>query len=236
MRRAFALALLVVGALLVGACQGPAAPPPPAAAPTLASQAAEALALGDYARAADLYRRALAGSPDSLPLHYGLAVAASHLSLKDEALREFKWVLARGLKGSPEVEAARRWLASAGALAVPEAAEAASDEARTRPALATLEGRMVLPEPGPNPPQRRMVILYGLANSVTRDERHQVRTDENGRFRLPNLLPGAYMVTDAVSGSRNWRLRIELQPGQSATLDLTPTNHIKVRDDFPTLG
>jgi hypothetical protein len=36
-----------------------------------------------------------------------------------------------------------------------------------------------------------------------------------------------------VSGPRNWRLRVELQPSQSATLDLTSANHIKVKDDFP---
>jgi hypothetical protein len=41
------------------------------------------------------------------------------------------------------------------------------------------------------------------------------------------------MLTDAVSGPRNWRLRVELQPSQSATLDLTPANHIKIKDDFP---
>jgi tetratricopeptide (TPR) repeat protein len=235
-RRSAVLALLVGGALALAACQGPPAPLPPAAGPTLASQAADALALGDYARAADLYRRALLGAPDSLPLHYGLAVAASHLNLKDEALREFKWVLARGPKGSPEVEAARRWLASAGALTGAEPAETPADEPPTGPGLATLEGQMVLPEGGQNPPQRRMVILYGLPNTATKDERYQGRTDDNGRFRLPNLLPGPYMVTDAVSGARNWRLRIELQPGQAATLDLTPANHIKAKDDFPTRG
>jgi len=222
-------------ALLLAACQGPAAPPPQAG-PTLASQAAEALDRGDYAKAADLYRRALGTAPDSLPLHYGLAVAASHLTLKDEAIREFRWVLARGPKGSAEVEAARRWLTGVGALAAAEPGDApAADAPATAPGRASLEGRIALAEGGQSS-QRRMVILYGLANTATKEERHQARTDDNGRFRFPNLVPGPYMVTDAVAGVRNWRLRIELQPGQAATLDLTPANHIKMRDDFPNLG
>ena len=229
-----AVRTLVVLALVVAACQGPpAAPPPPAAGPTLASQAADALSAGDYAKAADLYRRALADSPDSLPLHYGLAVAASHLNLKDEAIREFKWVLARAPKGSTEAEAARRWLANAGALASDAPAEA-RDEPSAGPTAASLAGQLVMPEGGQ--PQRRMLVLYGLANSATKDQRYQVRTDENGRFRFPSIVPGPYMLTDAVSGPRNWRLRVELQPSQAVTLDLTPANTIKVKDDFPNQG
>lgn len=217
-------------AAALAACQGPPPAPPPAAGPTLATQAAEALNAGDYAKAADLYRRALTGTPDSLPLHYGLAVAASHLSLKDEAIREFRWVLARAPKGSTESEAARRWLTSAGALAGEAPSEARDDTARA-PGQASLEGQMVMPEGGSA--QRRMLVLYGLPNSPTKEERYQIRTDDNGRFRFPSVAPGSYMLTDAVSGARNWRVRVELQPHQSTTLDLTPANHIKVKDDFP---
>ena len=217
-------------AAALAACQGPPPAPTPAAGPTLATQAAEALNAGDYAKAADLYRRALAGAPDSLPLHYGLAVAASHLNLKDEAIREFKWVLARAPKDSTESEAARRWLTSAGALAS-EPPPDARDEAARAPGQASLEGQMVMPEGGSA--QRRMLVLYGLPNAATKEERYQIRTDDNGRFRFPSVTPGPYMLTDAVSGSRNWRVRVELQPHQSATLDLTPANHIKVKDDFP---
>lgn len=234
-RRRSAWAALGLLALLTAACQGPAAPPPPpAAGPTLASQAADALNAGDFAKAADLYRSALAGSPDSLPLHYGLAVSVSHLNLKDEAIREFKWVLASAPKGSTEAEAARRWLATAGALPSEAPAEA-RDETSAGPTGASLEGQMTMPEAGQTS-QRRMLVLYGLANSPTKDQRYQIRTDENGRFRFPSVVPGPYMLTDAVSGPRNWRLRVELQPSQAATLDLTPANHIKVKDDFPNQG
>ncbi len=229
-----ALVLLGGLALALAACQAPAAPPPRAAAPTLASQAAEALDKGEYARAADLYHRALAGDADNLGLHYGLGVAASYLNLKDEAIREFKWVLERGAKGSPEAEAARRWLASAGALASVEPAASPAPDSGPAAGQSSLQGRMVLPEAGPA--RRRMVILYGVAKTPTEQERYQTRTDENGRFEFSRLVPGPYMITDAVAGAKSWRLRVEVQPGQAATLDLTPANSIKIRDDFPNQG
>jgi len=226
--------LVAAGVLVVSlaGCQGPAPTPVPGPGPTLASQAADALSAGDYAKAADLYRRALAGASESLPLRYGLAVAASHLNLKDEAIREFRWVLARAPKDSMESEAARRWLTSAGALAADQPADTREEETTASgPGKASLEGQMVMPEGGQA--QRRMLVLYGLANTATKDERYQIRTDESGRFRFSSVAPGPYMLTDAVSGPRNWRLKVELQPSQAATLDLTPANHIKIKDDFP---
>lgn len=232
------LALALVTLALAAACESPTAPRQEAVGPSLATLAADALDRGDHAGAADLYRRALAASPDSLSLHYGLAVAASHLNLKDEAIREFRWVLERGAKGSAEVVAAHRWLAAAGVLPAQEASPTASEERRPEAASASLEGRMASAEPGQEgkPAYRRMVILYGLTDSPAKDERYQTRTDENGSFRFPRVAPGSYMVTDAVAGPRTWRLRIQLQPGQALTLDLTPANATKVRDDFPSSG
>ena len=72
-----------------------------------AALASEALDRGDYAKAADLYRDALQTEPDSLPLHYGLGVAASYLDRRAEAIREFTWVFARAAKDSPEATTAR---------------------------------------------------------------------------------------------------------------------------------
>jgi hypothetical protein len=238
MSRYAAAALGVAMALMLSACQSPSAPPAKAA-PSLAAQAAEALDKGRYAEAADLYRRALAEAPDSLALHWGLAVAASHLDLKDEAIREFRWVLEHGTPGSQQVQEARRWLARVGALpATPVAAAPAADDAPRVPGAASLEGQASVAEGGgaPRPIARRMLILYGLPGAPTHDQRYQLRTDENGRFRFTGLMPGPYMLTDAVAGPRNWRLRVEVAPGQALTLDLTPANGVKAKDDFPNMG
>src|SRR5262249_838936 len=151
----------------------------------------------------------------NLALHYGLAVAASHINSKDEAIREFRWVLEHGSKGSTEVEAARRWLTQAGVLVAQDTgAPADTQDGGGSPAQqASLEGRMTSPDADGRPAQGRMVILYGVAGTPTKDERSQTRTDQDGHFRFPRLVPGSYMVTDAVAGTRNWRLRVQLRPG-----------------------
>jgi hypothetical protein len=230
---------LLVLALLLAACQGP--PPRAARAPEdPGAQAAEALELGQYLRAADLYRLALEGAPGSLPLHYGLALAASHLDRREEAVREFRWVLEHGEAGSEPVEVARRWLASVGALPpsarAPEQAgeppghtDAGEDPERKR---ASLEGRAVVDRAaGPAQPMRRLRLF--LIGHPDRLQYYTLRTDEEGRFRFGDVVPGVYKLTDRVVGPATWRLRVELKPGEVATLNLAPGNSVRVRDDFP---
>src|ERR1043165_9286284 len=117
MSRARIHALLVPLILLV-ACQSPSPPTRSTSSETPADLAARALAAGRYAEAAQLYREALDEAPGKMQLHYGLAVVSSFLDLRDEAIREFRWVLQYGSPGAPEVEASRAWLARAGALPV----------------------------------------------------------------------------------------------------------------------
>lgn len=110
----------LAGLLALGAgCQAPPPRIPLSEPKDPAVLAAEALEAADYATAARLYRVALEKKPQSFPLHYGLAVAASNLDAREEAIREFGWVVTRGMPGSPEVEAARRWLISAGGTPAP---------------------------------------------------------------------------------------------------------------------
>jgi hypothetical protein len=220
-------------ALVFGACQSPP-PGPPKAAADPATLAAEALDKGDYPKAATLYRQALQSKPESLPLHYGLAVAVSYLNLKDEASREFKWVLERGEAGSAEVEAARRWLISVGAIPRPSQAVADREEER-QSGFARLEGRAVFAEGSqPAQPMRRMqLFLMGQPDSPTREARYVLRTDEEGRFKFPSIVPGPYKLTNKIAGLPTWRLRVELKASQDLVLDLTPANSVSAHDDFP---
>ena len=48
------------------------------------------------------------------------------------------------------------------------------------------------------------------------------------------MAPGVYKLTNRVAGKPLWRLRVELKPGESASLDLSPANSVTQRDDFPT--
>ncbi len=226
-----AVAGLAALALLLGACQSPPAPPPKAA--DAAALAAQALERGEYEKAAGLYRRALQSQPEILPLHYGLAVAASFLNLREEAIREFKWVLEHGASGTVEVEAARRWLISVGAL--PRPAVTAARESDEKPGAAVLEGRAVFAEAGKEakPMKRLQLFLVGQPNSPTKEERYNLRTDEQGHFKFSNVMAGPYKLTNRVAGQPIWRLRVELKASQDTFLELNPANSVSARDDFP---
>jgi hypothetical protein len=41
------------------------------------------------------------------------------------------------------------------------------------------------------------------------------------------------MLTDRIAGETTWRLRVKLEPGEIASLDLGQANSTRVRDDFP---
>ena len=187
---------------------------------------------GDYASAIELYRRAVAKSPDSVPLHYGLAVAASRLDLKAEGIREFRWVLEHGKAGTAEVDNARSWLVKVGALAprrspLPLSESSANEAANS--ASAIVEGR-ALSTTAEHGPMKRLQIF--LIEQPSRVHHYRLRTDEDGRFRFANVAPGIYKLSDRISGPPTWRLRVEAKPGQVVFLDLSADNSTKVRDDF----
>jgi tetratricopeptide (TPR) repeat protein len=192
-----------------------------------------ALMAGDYARAAPLYRRALTKAPDELALHYGLAVAASHLDQKAEAIREFSWVLEHSEPSRPEADNARRWLTSVGAL--PRGAKLHSPPGATgepsAAATARVEGRVAPPDARQAGPVKRMQLF--LIEQPSRVHHYPVRTDEDGRFRFPTVAPGTYKLSDRMTGPPTWRLRVEAKLGQVVFVELGPDNTTKSRDDFP---
>lgn len=249
MTRAGTLAASVLVVALT-ACQGPPPPPPaPAAVPTAdaASRAREAIRRQQWAAAAPLLREALGVQPREVSLHYDLAVVATYLDARDEATREFRWVLANADPGSPEYKAARSWLAEAGLLGGAQATASADrgDSARTadRPGLVHVErtgdaglyGRVTWgPEPGgPHATKRMQIHLWGLPDSPAREQRYTIRTDEEGRYEFKRIVPGPYKLSDRVAGKPVWRLRVQVEPGRETVFDLNPGNSVTIRDDFP---
>lgn len=227
---------LVLGAvaLLAVACQaGP--PAPRGEAPDAGAAAASALARDQYREAAELYRRALVAAPASVPLHFGLGVALSHLALTNEAIAEFRWVVGHGQAGSSEVETARSWLQRVGALPAPVRRDPAPSGQERQPGQASLEGHAVFGPPGtePKPVKRLQLYLIGQPDGQARDERYVLRTDEDGRFRFANVRSGSYKLTNRIAGTPIWRLRVELAASQDVVLDLDPRNSVTSRDDFP---
>src|SRR5712691_11710809 len=122
-------AYVLIGLLaLLAGCQSPSRPAQSSAPEDGAAMAASALAGGRYADALELYRQALADAPAKVGLHYGLGVASSYLDRRDDAVREFRWVVQYGPQTVPEVAAARQWLIQAGALLPAHFAKPASTQ------------------------------------------------------------------------------------------------------------
>jgi diadenosine tetraphosphatase ApaH/serine/threonine PP2A family protein phosphatase len=230
--RAAFLASVAVLLAAAGCGEGPATPVQAAAQRDLMTEAVEAMARGDYATAASALRRVIERSPDHFEAHYRLGVSASHLDLADEATREFEWVVAHGAADSPEVRLARDWLA---ARRRPAPDEAPPPTASTPdPTRATLSGRVVWDDNGVQRPRPWIrLFLQGLKGTPVEDEFFRVQTDQNGAYQITGIPPGEYRLTDRGSGTTTWRLKVTLKPGQSAVLDLSPANSVRVRDDFP---
>lgn len=221
-------ATTLLGAALAGAalaaCQGP---PPPSGPPAVAhdtdplAEAHGAMRRHDWTTAAALLQAALARTPDSLAVHYRLAIAYSHLNARADALREFAWVLAHAPAGSEEARVARAWVAAArGGSAPATAADAPGDPQR---GSATLTGSVTMRDPAGQlrPQGRQVVLLVGVDGTPTHGLRYKRRTDQDGRYEFANVVPGPYDVTGAIAGAATWRQRVVLELGQKTVIDLT---------------
>jgi tetratricopeptide (TPR) repeat protein len=232
--RPSAIALLGLLVLAGPACESQTSTPPAQVEAGPAARAGAALEAGRYAEAVALFREALARTPDSVALRYGLAVALSYTD-RGAAIREFQWVMANAQPGSQERVESQAWLARAGALPSVPTAPSGSAEAERRAGNAVLVGRALFAEAGakPEPMRRLQLFMQGQPGSPTKEERYVLRTDEDGAFKFPDVLPGSYMLTNRLAGQPIWRLRVELKPAEEQQLDLNPGNSVAVRDDFP---
>jgi hypothetical protein len=187
----------------------------------------------EWARAADLLRQVLAENPADASFHYYAGVTATYLDRRDDAIREFTWVVANVAPELPEAIDARRWLMESGVTArPPDTAATASDVvSEERPGDSGLQGQVVWA--GERSTARVQLFLKGVPKSPNAPLQWVLRTDDNGRFEFKGIPPGTYMLTDKIAGDRRWRLRVRLEPGEVTSLDLSESNSARVRDDFP---
>jgi tetratricopeptide (TPR) repeat protein len=232
MMNARSLAVLLGLALVLG-CASPPSPERPSAARDIAAEALAASARADWVHAAELLRQALQQDPARADLHYHLGLAASHLDRRDETVREFQWVLANVAPELPEAVEARRWLIEAGVLARAVGTPTAPSDRITEetPGDSGLQGRVVWADGRPT--AREQLFLKGAPKSPNATLQWVMRTDDSGRFEFKRIPAGTYMLTNRIAGEPTWRLRVQLAPGETATLDLGEANSAKVRDDFP---
>lgn len=191
------------------------------------------MAGGDYATSARLLRQALQADPGRFEAHYRLGVSASHLQLIEEATREFEWVVAHGSPRAEEVQMARAWLATARRSSI--AADSDRDGAgEPDPKRGAVSGTVIREPDGSLRPQAFFrLFLKGLKGTPGENEYYRVETNQEGAYRITDIVPGDYMLTDRVAGSPTWRLKVTLKAGEAVTLDLTPDNSVPKRDDFP---
>ena len=219
--------------LALGACGSPA--PAPTAEYDVAAEAMKAFDKADWVLAGRLLREAIVNRPMELRLHYSLGVTDTHLELRDEAIREFRWVLANA-PGTPEAQAARNWLLAAGVLTTDATAAASSEPATPDPDRGASIVRGQVSWNDGEPPvklTRLQIYLKGLRDTPNQDFQMVLRTDEEGRFEFKNVPAGTYQLTNRIAGEPVWRLRVQVAQGQTSSLELTPQNSLRVRDDFP---
>ncbi len=231
--RLFAAVLLSIA--VVTGCQTKSAEvqtsaPPEASAPTLASLREDAAALasrGDHLAAEKKYREALKLAPDDAELHFGLGSVLTQLDRRDEAAEEFRWVVANGRPGRPEVDAARGWLGEAGATATVRASSEPADAST----LGTVSGKLTWPGiPGGSTfAIRILVVRDGDANV-----RKFARTKLNDSFTVAELPEGAYKLSGLAGPTRVWSdLPVTVRAGQQTTIDLSPANAVVSATEFP---
>lgn len=205
----------------------------------MAADAIKAFERSDWVPAARMLREAIVHQPTNVTLHYYLAIAATHLQLRDEAIREFQWVLTNAPANSAEALAAKQWLTAAGVLggattaATAAAPEAPAAQAATGP-VGGLRGQVVWNEAeDPLSVSRLQLFLKGVPNTPTQDQYYVLRTENDGQFEFRKVMPGSYKLTNRIAGKPHWRLRVSVQAGEPTSLDLNPQNSTRTRDDFP---
>src|SRR5262249_31341887 len=173
----------------------------------------------EWSVAASHYRTALQKSSGDLLLHYRLAISASWLDLRDEAMTEFDWVVAHTTASSEEGRVAREWLAGARRGAARATASTDNSDVRDeRVGDSGVHGRIVWAEgQGREPLKRFQVHLYAQSpDGSPKGMSFHIRTDRDGNYKFEKIPAGIYKMTDNNVGAPRWRLKVEVRPGDDA--------------------
>lgn len=219
-------------ALAAAACGTPDTPAP--TQKTAGAEALRAFEQRDCVAAAPLLREAVVQTTD-VKLHYALAVCASHLDIRQEAITHFKWVLAHAAADSAEAKVAREWLTAVGVIRQEEqpAASVAETPADPEVGRSTVRGQIVEAEGSVS---RVQLFLRGRPGTPTANFQYVVRTRDDGRFQFQAIPAGTYKLSDKIVGKPAWRLRVDVPPSGEVEVALTAADRFPDRDDFPDDG
>ena len=199
---------------------------------------------GDYTGAVAKYREALRATPDDVVLRFALGSALSQLDRHDEATEQFRWVVAHGAPGQPEVTMARQWLTAAervpgapsgrqevtvSALPVPEGQPAAAG-------IGSIKGKTNWPGVNPDGQNVSLELRFNGDDAATKGQSFRLHIGLGRPYTMSDLPAGAYRVVGRSAGVKLWETRVVVGAGTETTLDLTDANSVVTPKDFPPRG
>jgi hypothetical protein len=202
----------------------------------LQSEAETLAARGDYSAALAKYEDALALEPENVGLRFALGSVLSHLNRLNEAVTQFRWVVSRAARESPEHQGARRWLLRVGALVEPETRAEIAAAAPT-PEAARAAGRVIGRTEWPGVDPRDRFIRGRIAIAGDEPATHGVRRDRpfrlGDRWEFRDLPPGKYRLVARVGETILWDQGVTVGPGRTAEVSLTAAGSPVSPDQFP---
>ena len=246
MRELRPLAVLLVLAVVPGCTGSPNPQGPAPVAGTVSSPREEGDTLvrrGDYAGAVAKYREAIRATPNDLSLRFSLGSALSQLDRHEETSQEFRWVVANGAPGQPEVVMARQWLAAAergpaagdrpGDQMVAESPTPGAESQAASTAVGTIKGKTAWP--GVNPDAKHVPLEIRLSgdDAENKDKRFSLRISLGRPYTMPQIPAGAYRVEGRSAGVKLWETRVVVAAGKDTALDLSEANSVVTSKDFP---
>lgn len=235
---------LLVGVLLLAACQQP-----PASAPVTSSVSPAAqlraegdalMARGDHAGAVEKFRQAIDLEPASVPLRFALGTAYSFLDRRLESISQFRWVMATAAVDSVEYREARRWLLSVGALVEPPAVargpETASETAKkvVDPAA---QGSVVGETrwPGVTPAESPIPIRISLVGNedATKHVGQRRNISLGERFDFKDVPEGQYRLVGIFDDKIIWDQSVTVKGGKQTDVALDQSASSALPSTFP---
>ncbi len=226
--------MAAVLSLFLGCQQAPA--PGPAQAPVgsltlqLKAEGDQLARHGEYAAAAVKYQAAVNQEPGSAPIWFALGTALSHLGQREDTIAAFSRVVELGRPESEEVQVARRWLLSAGALG--ERLAFASRSEGPRPSQPTATARA---SQGPKgalrgttqwaglPAEARLSVQIVLSgdDSSTKGLNFSRRLWLGEPYEFTDIPSGTYRLIAASGNTQLWEQRVTVETDRQTVLDLT---------------
>lgn len=196
------------------------------------------MAGGNYAGAVEKFRQAIDLEPTSVPLRFALGVAYSFLDRRNEAIAQFRWVVANAAADSTESHESRRWLLRVGALEESRSARAKADDTadaalKADPAsLGTISGQTEWPGVTPEHKIQLRISMLGTEDS-TRTVQRRADIHMGEKFEFKDIPEGQYRLLGIHDDRAIWEQRFTVRAGKQTDLALSQSTSSVPAGTFP---